>query len=112
MTIKGIEFEFNPGNAAHVERVQAAAEAYNEAHKADAALADGTLPGAVAFMRADNRSIKAFVDTILGPGSAEALGWDPDDHDKALDLMQTLSDSISAAMSRLTGNRKQRRAKR
>lgn len=100
MTINGISFAFSPDNASHLERADEAVQAYQTAHAANRALADGTLRGNAAFLRADNAAIRSFLDTLLGDGAALALGWDADDHAICLALLQQVCDAIRGQSDR------------
>jgi hypothetical protein len=111
MKINGIEFPFNPQNAAHLERMETAFEAYKEENERDKALADGSVRGGIAFLRADNASIARFLDAVLGEGAAVALGADPDDHEASLSALTTVCDAIKASCVG-TQNRQMRRAKK
>jgi hypothetical protein len=110
MKINGIEFEFSPQNAAHLERMETAFETYQAENERDKALADGTVRGGIAFLRADNASIARFLNAVLGEGAAAQLGADPDDHEASLAALNLVCDAIKATCGG-SPNRQTRRAK-
>jgi hypothetical protein len=89
--------------------METAFETYQAENERDKALADGTVRGGIAFLRADNASIAKFLDAVLGEGAAEQLGADPDDHEASLTVLNLVCDAIKDACKSPL-NRQQRRA--
>lgn len=109
MIIKGIEFDFNPLNANHMDRFAAAEQqvrAESAAERQRVAQADGISPGEV--LRGQCAQLHHFLDAVLGAGAADRMGLDGNDllaygeavaelRRQVLDAMQSAGRLVQAA---------------
>lgn len=115
MKVRGIEFEFNPLNASHLERMAQAQEAYMARDKEIRAADKPDLRSRIATVRAQCRNIVDFVDNMLGEGASAKLEMDPDDLGDCLSVLEDVTKSSMDTKRQAESaakNRAQRRAKK
>ena len=92
MKIFDKEFAFSSLNANDIERLEQAKAKLEKAEEAERQRAQQTPNMSYAEgIRGQCRIVEAFVDDVLGKGSAEALGLDGNDLGKALTVMTELT---------------------
>lgn len=98
MTIRGIEFDFNPLNAAHIERVKAAEQM--AARKKEELDASG-YSDMGDIIRSQCIQLRTFLDGCLGEGASEKLGLDNDDLEAISLVMEEFNRQNIEAQKRL-----------
>lgn len=114
MKIRDIEFDFNPLNAVHLERMAAAQEAYMARDKEIREADKPDLHSRIQTIRAQCRNIADFIDAMLGDGSSKKLGMDLDDLGDCLAVLQDVTQAAIDTKKKAdsgTKNRAQRRDK-
>lgn len=96
MKIKGIEFDFNPMNATHLERIADASEAYDARDKEIQATSDETLRGKIAAVRASCQNVITFIDAVLGEDASKKLKLDPEDLSNCLENLRLVTQTMIA----------------
>lgn len=76
MIVNGIEFDFNPLNANHIERIRTAQAASEAIDKEEKAKGSSDL---AAVIRGQCRVVMVFIDGLLGEGASKQLGLDGND---------------------------------
>lgn len=117
IVICGQEFDFNPLNANHIERIEQAQLQLDSWDKAENLRVQQEHCGMAEQIRGQCKLMIRYLDTVLGEGACARMGLDDNDLDACSAAFSDLEKACSAAYSTATArmtlapNRAQRRRK-
>lgn len=117
MIIHGYDFAFSTLNAADIERLEAAKDAYQKKSQAEQKRAEREQLSYADTLRCQCRTIMQFIDEVFGSGASAKLGLDGSDFGKAISILTEIKAAFTAEKKDLQDammapqNREQRRKK-